>query len=210
MEHKVLVVGATGNTGIEICKELKHQSIDFSAFGREESKEKLKDVECNYIGGNILDENSISEALKTKEYTDVIIALGARNLKQTMIRSEGTKNVTSALNSLNKKSKLHVVSAHGVGDSWDTLNWMDKMICKLLIKTTMKDHNEQEDYVKQNTGGYHIIRPGELKNTPKSESVQPVEKGPLTKRRISRADLAFYLVKSMKEGVDGIHSVSEK
>lgn len=38
MDRKIIVVGATGNTGIEICKQLNELKIKHSAFVRKGSE----------------------------------------------------------------------------------------------------------------------------------------------------------------------------
>ena len=63
-----------------------------------------------------------------------------------------------------KKPKLHVVSAHGIGNSWNSLKWYEKLISKVFIGKTMKDHALQEEIAKTNPGGYYIIRPVGLTN----------------------------------------------
>jgi len=77
----------------------------------------------------------------------LIIALGSRDMKVKNIRSNGTKNIVDVLNKNNFNSKLHVISAHGVGDSWDRLNWHEKLLSNVFLCKTMTDHGLQEEYV---------------------------------------------------------------
>lgn len=153
MNKKILVFGSTGNTGIEICRNLESKSIPYSAFIRKGSESKIKDLHPNIVLGDVLDTADVDRAIKENDYTDVIIALGSRDFRGGEIRCNGTKHIVNSLNSNQKKAKLHVISANGVGNSWKNLKWFEKLICKLLISKAMKDHESQEKIVSSNKGG---------------------------------------------------------
>lgn len=207
MERKVIVFGATGNTGIKICEELNTLGITHSAFVRKGSEGKIITSNTEVIEGDVLQEIDITSAFSQHTFTDVIIALGSRDLKANNVRSNGTKNITNALIKNNLNCKLHVISAHGVGDSWDRLKWYEKLLSNLFLGKTMKDHTLQEDYVKKNSGGYHIVRPVALKNGPKSGKINEQTGGKLPNGDITRADVAKYLVDSMISNKTGANSI---
>jgi len=80
MEKKIVVFGATGNTGIEICKELKLRNINYSVFVRKGSESKLVDDNVNVVFGDVLNPSDVDSLFNKNDYTDVI-ALGNRNFK---------------------------------------------------------------------------------------------------------------------------------
>ena len=194
MNKKILVFGATGNTGIEICRNLESKSIPYSAFIRKGSESKIKDLHPNIVLGDVLDTADVDRAIKENDYTDVIIALGSRDFRGGEIRSNGTKHIVNSLNSNQKIVKLHVISANGIGNSWKNLKWFEKLICKLLISKAMKDHESQEEIVSSNKGGYHIIRPVGLTNESGSKNFIVEEENVLPNSKVSRANVAKYLV----------------
>lgn len=207
MDRKVIVFGATGNTGAKICEELESLDISHSAFVRKGSETKIKTQTTKVLQGDVLQKSDVENALKSEVFTDVIIALGSRDLKGESIRSSGTRNIVEALNEIKLKCKTHVISAHGVGDSWDRLKWFEKLITKLFLAKTMQDHELQESFAKSNTGGYHIIRPVALKNgTPTGNTCQKAE-GFMPKGDIDRADVAKFLVESMMSEKSGSISI---
>ncbi len=206
MEKNIIVFGATGNTGVEICKVLSSKQLKHSAFVRKGSEGKINTSSTNILAGDVFNKEEIEIALKSSDFTNVIVALGSRDLKADSVRSIGTKNIVEVLNQNNLNCKVHVVSAHGVSESWSRLKWHEKLLSKLFLGKTMKDHQMQEDAVKQNKGGYHIVRPVALKNGEATGKVIDQE-GKLPNGDITRADVAEYMVESMLAGKSGASSV---
>lgn len=210
MDRKIIVFGATGNTGIRICEELSILNMNHSAFVRKDSKNKVITKLTEIIQGDVLQKDSVEKVIVSQQYTDIIIALGSRDLKTGNVRSDGTNNIVEVLKENSLKSKLHVISAHGVGDSWNRLKWYEKLISKLFLSKTMKDHELQESYVRTNSGGYHIIRPVALKNGPLSGNITDQPEGYLPNGDITRSDVAKYLIESMLSNKNGSNSICKR
>ena len=210
MNKKILVFGATGNTGIEICRDLDSKRINYSAFIRRGSETKIKVLQPNILFGDVLNTIDVDRVLKENDFTDVIIALGSRDFRGGEIRSNGTKHIVNSLNSNQKIVKLHVISANGIGNSWKNLKWFEKLICKLLISKAMKDHESQEEIVSSNKGGYHIIRPVGLTNETGSKNIIVEEKNALPNSKVSRTNVAKYLVDSLLDGKSGKFSICDE
>ena len=140
MVSEIIVFGATGNTGVQICEKLNALNMRHSAFVRKGSESKINTELTLVVEGDVLKKTEVEKALKGQAYTDIILALGSRDLKATNIRSTGTKNIVDVLKENSLKAKVHIISAHGVGDSWSRLKWYEKWISKLFLGNTMKDH----------------------------------------------------------------------
>jgi len=209
MNRTVIVFGATGNSGIKICEQLQKLNIPHAALVRKGSESKITSKNTRIIFGNVLQTEEVENALKSDNFTDVIIALGSKDLKKTLIRSEGTKNIVDALTKISSKSKIHIVSALGVGNSWSQLNWLGKLICKVLISNSMEDHNLQEEIVTSSSFDFHIVRPVGLTDEGLSESIICKNEGTMPSDKISRADVALYLVDSMLNDKTGFSSISK-
>lgn len=207
MNRKVIVFGATGNTGIQICEQLHACSIPHAAFVRCGSENKMVLENTELIVGDALQCEDIENAFKTNEFTDVVICLGSRDLKKTHIRTEGSKNIVDVLNKLSIKCKIHVVSALGAGNSWSQLNWFGKLICKILISNTMNDHTAQEAVITKSSHEFHIVRPVGLTDGKLSANVLNQTQGLMPSNQISRADVALYLVESMLLNKTGFSSI---
>jgi NAD(P)-dependent dehydrogenase (short-subunit alcohol dehydrogenase family) len=207
MNREIIVFGATGNTGLEICKQLESKGLTYSVFVRKGSESKVDLSEEQIFFGDVLQKDDVDILIKKFDFTDVIIALGSRDFRSGEIRSKGTKYIVDALVNNGKLAKIHVVSANGVGESWGNLTFMEKMICKLFIPKAMKDHELQEEIVKTNKGGYHIIRPVGLTNEDGVGKVIVQSANALPNNKVSRVNLANYLVNSMLYDVSGAYSI---
>ena len=62
---KAILFGATGKTGIEICKELERQSIPFTSFVRTGSEKKLPNKETSFINGDVMNPTEVKKAIDT-------------------------------------------------------------------------------------------------------------------------------------------------
>jgi len=207
MDRKIIVFGATGNSGIEICNKLSKKNQEYSVFIRKGSEGKLKSKSTDIIYGNVLDLNEVKSALLDKGYTDIIIALGSRDLKGVPVRSTGTKNIIDSLVGSSLCGKLHVISAHGIGNSWNKLSWIEKLISKLLIGKTMKDHELQESYINSYSVEHHIVRPVALKDTVGNGKIICDNDAPLPSSEISREDLATFIIDSLFSNKVGVSSI---
>jgi len=209
MERKVIVFGATGKTGVQICNELESNNISYSVFVREQSSNKITNSSVDIKTGEVLNSEDVNAAFQNVVYTDVIISLGSKELKNSIIRSEGTKNILEAMAANNSEATVHVVSALGIGDSWKQLKWLGKLMSNLLIKSAMDDHRKQEEYLEKSEYKSHVIRPVGLRDgSPKGE-VHVQNEGFLPSNAIQRADVAKYLVDSLLEGKTGVSGICE-
>ncbi len=208
--RKVIVFGATGKTGQQICQKLSVNDIQHFAFVRQGSEEKIKTQTTKLIFGNVLDKDDIEPAFMANHFTDVVIALGSRDLRKSDIRSKGTKNIIDVLNKLSATCKIHVVSALGVGESWTQLNWFSKLICKVLISNAMKDHELQEETIVNSGFEFHIIRPVGLTDGLATGKIIIQNSGILPNNTISRSDAAQYLVDSLLSDQSGFSSICKE
>lgn len=209
MERNVIVFGATGKTGNPICQALATHHIPYSVFVREPSAHKLTNPPTQIKHGDVLNALEVEQAFEEGIFTDVIISLGSKALRNASIRSEGTKHIIDAMKKHNSQASLHVISALGVGESWNQLKWHGKLLSNLLLKSVMKDHAQQEDYIKKSPFSYHILRPVGLKDGPSTGKVHVQNEGFLPSSAIQRADVAAFLVESLVERKHGVSGICE-
>jgi len=210
MERNVLVFGATGKTGSLICQALESKNITYAVFVREKSSDKITTQPAQIKHGDVLAAQEVEEACKGEAFTDVVIALGSKELRNTSIRSEGTKHIIEAMKKHQSQAGLHVISALGVGDSWVQLKWHGKLLSNVFLKSVMVDHTKQEDLIQKSPFSYHILRPVGLKDGAPTGEVHVQNEGFLPSSAIQRADVASFLVESLQAGKTGISGICEK
>lgn len=148
-------------------------------------------------------------AFHDKTYTDIIIALGDKSLRKSIVRSQGTTTIIEAMKMCQSNGTIHVISALGVGDSWKQLKWHAKLISKLILKSVMDDHQAQEDAVMNSSYPFHIIRPVGLTDSKPFGEVHVQETGFLPQNYIPRADVAKFVVESLIENKNGSSSICQ-
>ena len=78
---------------------------------------------------------------------------------------------------------------------------MTYIIIPYLLKNAFKDHAEQERIIEESNLQWTVARPGSLTNGPKTEHYRhgfpPITK---TKLRISRADVAHFMLSQIESG----------
>ncbi|MEM7735129.1 MAG: SDR family oxidoreductase [Deinococcota bacterium] len=195
----ILVVGATGTTGSEVVKQALELGYKVSAFVRNPAKVTLKHDNLTVIQGDVMNPNSIDNAVRGHEA--VISSLGA-GAKGT-IRSEGTNNVIRAMEKADIRRFISQ-STLGVGESRGNLNFYWKYIMfGLLIRKAFMDHIKQEKVIQQSRLDWTIVRPGALTAGDKTGKYRHGFSGQdrSISLKISAADTADFMLKQLSSDV---------
>jgi uncharacterized protein YbjT (DUF2867 family) len=161
---KVLVVGGTGRTGMEIVKNLHGRAIVCRALVRNLEKGKSSLPEgVELVEGDVLDLASLRKAIAGCDY--VICATGAApslNFAQPfLVDYQGTKNLINVIKESEIKRFVLVSSLcvskllHPLNLFWLVLFWK----------------KQAEDYIKASGVSYTIVRPGGLNATDTSKPI---------------------------------------
>jgi putative NADH-flavin reductase len=142
----------------------------------------------------VLDPQCVAEAVAGKEA--VVVALGSHDRKDRTIRSEGTANVIRAMK-IYSVPRLVVVSAGGVGDSYQKAPLVLKALIKTMLSNTYADHEQQERTVRDCTLEWVIVRPAMLTDGPATGRFQSAAGAGLPEGKISRADLACFVLQQV-------------
>jgi putative NADH-flavin reductase len=193
---KLAIFGATGKTGIELVKQALDQGHAVTAFVRDSARLTIEDENLTFVTGDVFDPASVTQAVQGQDA--VICALGAgSDLKKTTIRTTGTINIITGMQKNNIK-RLVVVTAMGVGESWDTLSLLNKFFFATLLKSSRSDHETQEAAVKESGLDWTIVRPSGLTDTPRTGVYEVGENIPAITSKIARADVADLILKELE------------
>jgi putative NADH-flavin reductase len=193
---KLTIFGATGGTGAEVVKQALERGHSVTAFVRNPASLANMSDTLTLVTGDIHDLSSVEKAVQEQDV--VIYALGARDLKKTMVRTEGTVNIIRAMKKHNIM-RLFVISAMGVGDSWNSLSLLNKFFFAVLLKSTREDHEAQEAAVKASGLDWTIIRPSGLVDTPRTGVYSVGENIRAKTSQISRADVADLILNDLEK-----------
>ncbi|NJN75566.1 MAG: SDR family oxidoreductase [Synechococcaceae cyanobacterium RL_1_2] len=165
---KVLVVGGTGRTGMEIVKNLHGRGVVCRALVRNlEKGQSYLPEGVELVEGDVLDLSSLRKAIAGCDY--VICATGAApslNFAQPfLVDYQGTKNLISVIKNVIEESEVKrfvLVSSLCVSKLFHPLN---------LFWLVLWWKKQAEDYIKASGISYTIVRPGGLNATDTSKPI---------------------------------------
>lgn len=138
---KVLVLGSTGPTGLQVVEQALAQGHDVTAMARTPDKLALTHQRLKVVRGDVLDAASIETAVTGHEA--VLSAVGARGRAPTTVYSEGTQNVLAAMHKANVH-RLIVVSS-GLTRPTSNAGFIPRVIVHRLLHNIYEDMARMED-----------------------------------------------------------------
>lgn len=156
---KLVIFGATGNTGRQVVQAALEQGHSVTAFVRNPAK--LRDFDqssLKVVRGDVMDALSVEQAIRGQDA--VVCVLGAGKKLTGNLRSEGTRQIIQGMKRVGVR-RLICQSTLGAGESWENLNFYWKYIMfGLILRKVFADHEIQEQIIKQSNLDWTIVRPG--------------------------------------------------
>ncbi|MEM7134275.1 MAG: SDR family oxidoreductase [Chloroflexota bacterium] len=191
---KVIIFGATGKTGQHTWQQALEQGHEVTVFVRSVGKIESTDANLHIVQGDVFDANSVTNAIAGHQAA--IVCLGSTNLKDKTTLTNGTKNVVNGMIQ-HDTSRLIVISAAGVGESWVQIPLMPRILFKTMLRNVFADHHTQEEAVKKSSLDWTIVRAAILKDKPAMGDYTASNAAKVG--NINRADLADFLVKQITD-----------
>jgi putative NADH-flavin reductase len=196
---KVLVLGPTGGTGMELVEQALEDGHQVTAFARRPEALQIRHANLSVQQGDILDAASVEKAVRGQDA--VLSALGVRKIAKNTILSDGTRHVIQAMEKLGVK-RFVVETSLGVGDSQGQLGgWYNWFMIPLFLRGAFAEKERQEALVRASSLDWVIVRPAILTNGPRTGRYRAgfsADDGRI-KRKISRADTADFMLKQLTD-----------
>jgi putative NADH-flavin reductase len=196
---KLIVFGATGDTGRELVKQAIDAGHFVSAYVRDPAKiMDLQHERMRVESGDVLDSATVRSAVAGRDAVFSTIGAGAN---RTTLREEGTRNIVEAMQQTGVK-RLVSLSSLGVGDSRSNLPFFTRyIVVAIFLRHAFADHERQEAVVKKSSLDWTIARPPHLKDGPRTGVYRD---GFSTRDRrikgwISRADVADFMLSQLDD-----------
>lgn len=194
---KLIIFGASGKTGIELVAQSLEKGHQVTGFVRRPERLPIQHERLSLFTGDVFDPAAVEQAIRGQDA--VICALGAgSDLKKTNVRTTGTINIINGMRSSGVQ-RLVVITAMGVGESWESLSLFNKFLFAVLLKSARDDHEAQEAAVKQSQLAWTIIRPSGLTDEPPTGRYLSGENITAKTSRIARADVADLVLREIEE-----------
>lgn len=181
---KVIVFGATGNTGLCCTQAALKLEYEVTAFVRDPARlpEELSS-KVTVKTGDVLDSKAVDEAVQGQDA--VVILLGTRNdLSPTTVMSEGTKNIVAAM-------KKHGVER--VSGCLSAFNFREKSAVPERFFPILEDHERMLQVLKGSSLKWVAVLPPHITGDENAGDVI-VEHGSSPGPRVSKHDLGHFMV----------------
>ncbi len=195
---KILVVGASQGTGALAVKEALARGHRVTAFARSPQKLGFEHAQLTLLKGNFHDAKSVDQAVSGHDA--VLLTASSTKLSEFKHKpdyfSSGTRFAIDAMNAHGVK-RLIVLSAFGAGDSYEVSGFfLKKILIPLFLPIPYADHERQEKMVKESSLDWVIAQPTRLTDGPARRSYQKEIQPKKVPSRISRADVADFMVEA--------------
>ena len=190
-------------------KQLLSEGHEVTAFARKPQKLQQDHPKLHLVAGDALNPADVTAAIAGQDA--VVVTLGSASLRQR-IRAEGTLNVIRAMQQTGVR-RLICQSTLGARESWGNLNFYWKYIMfGMLLRKAYADHGKQEQYIRESSLDWTIVRPGALKEGPLTNTYRQGF-GPAVRDitlEISIADTADFMVRQIDDTtyLSGTHALS--
>ena len=193
----IVILGATGPTGRMLVDQALNEGHRVTAWVRDKTKLPARNEQLQVQEINILDESALSAALIGQDA--VLSALGpGRNLHSDII-SRTMPVLIRAMDRVNCR-RLLFISSFGVGETKKQASFFSKLIFRLLLRDVLNDKFKSDQMLRASDLDYTLVYPTSMTNGKKTGNYQV---GTTVKisflPRISRADVAGFMLKELKE-----------
>lgn len=194
---RLLILGATGGTGLEVLRQGLAQGHEIAAFVRDPAKLRLADARLQVLAGAVpADAAPLEAALKGRDA--VVCALGVRNALKSGGLIEGAMRVLVPAMARAGVRRLLLVSANGVGETRARSPLLPRIMYRLLLGDIFADKAAGEAIVRGSSLEWTIAYPVLLTDGPGTGRYRAGEALDLRGMpKIARADVAGFLLREL-------------
>jgi uncharacterized protein YbjT (DUF2867 family) len=203
---RILILGATGRTGKLLLEEAVKHGYDINVLVRYESKLKINSASIKVYRGTPENNEELTAATQGCE-----AILSTLNISRTSdfpwaplrtpkdFLSASMKNIIEAALQLNIK-RIIITTAWGVSETKKNIPfWFRWLIDHSNIGYTYRDHELQEDLLKNSGLNYTVVRPvGLTDSLNKKEVMVSINNLPKPRLTISRQNVARFMTKVLQ------------
>lgn len=194
---KVLVIGATGQTGRRAIPLLLKRGDEVTAFARMPAAVTEKHERLHVVQGDARDAASIERAVKGQDA--VFVAFGPRSLKKDDIQEVMMRNLLAAMKAHGVK-RLVNLSAWGIDETGAPTFWLfRRVLAPLLLGRVFADKRRAEALLFSSGLDFVNVRPGMLRKSPGPGGARASADGAGLKQYLHYDDLAAFMVEQLSD-----------
>jgi uncharacterized protein YbjT (DUF2867 family) len=192
---RIAVIGGTGRTGRLFVREALAAGHVVRLLARQPSRADGGKDGLEIKQGDVLDEAALKHL--TTGVDAVVCLLGTSPSKPGTIMSEGTRNIVQAMKATAVR-RLVLVSSDGSGETRAELP-LTLRLGAFFVRKFMAEKEAQETIVRASNLDWTLVRPGQLTDGPLTGDVVTRRAGRPLSGKVSRADLAHFLISQLDE-----------
>ena len=192
---QIALFGATGGTGKQVLDQALDQGYRIRALVRDPTKLAERDG-LTLIQGDVLEQTAVDRCLAGSDA--VICVLGSHGSTEP-VEDRGTERILAGMKAHGQR-RLIAVTSMGVGDSIDQVAAFFRAIMRLTLKRVMEAKERQEQAIMASGLDWTIVRPGGLTDGPRTGSYRSGLDKSIKATRVSRADVADFILRELKAG----------
>ena len=194
---KLLVLGATGPTGLQVVRQALAQGHEVTAFVRDPARLPPSDPRLHVLTGS-LPGDTAALAIALQGQDAVICALGVRNAFKSGGLIESAMRVLVPAMERAGVRRFLLVSANGVGETRRRSPLVPRVMYRLLLGDIFADKEAGEAIVRASSLEWTIAYPTLLTDGPLSGRYRAGETLELRGMpKIARADVAAFLLREL-------------
>ncbi len=196
---KFTIFGASGGTGLQRIDQAINKGHTVKAFVRAADRIPFTREGLTVVEGNVFSEEDVEAAVEGQDA--VFVALGATAGSPSDICVSGTWLIVNAMKR-HKVKRLVILTGFGTSrESRKQLGIGMRMIVKLVSLITFRefhDKERQDSIVRQSRLNWTIVQPPRLTNEPGKWRYKHGAFTPSMLAKISRADVARFMIDSVE------------
>lgn len=195
---KIAIIGAGAGIGLESVGLALKRGHTITALSRN-TDDIPNHPSLTKMNGSATSALDLKNAIEGADA--VLVTVGTKSKKATMLFSEIAKALIEVCNELNFSSPVLVITGFGAGESKGYLSLFMKTVIALFLKDQYVDKTRMEELIINSSIKWEIIRPGMLTNNRNSSSyrvLKDLSKG-MKVGKISRANVAKFLIGEAEE-----------
>ncbi len=196
---KITIFGATGRTGIPLVKQALEAGYDVTALVRTPTKMTVQDKHLNVVQGDAMNPSDVEKVVQRADA--VISVLGHSKDSPKDMQAVAMRNIVAAMQ---KNGVKRLISLTGAGvdapqDRPKLANHLIKFALKTVSGNVLKDGVQQTAIIQQSPLDWVVVRGPMLTEGPYTGKYRVGWVGVNTGSRISRADVADFLLKQVTD-----------
>jgi len=199
---KILIIGGSRGIGKAMVESSVRRGFDVTVLARYPEKIDSEVHSLSIVKGDVLEKEDLNRVIPGQDAICSCIGVPI-TFKQVSLFSRAAKNIVEVM-AHQGDQKLIAVTGIGAGNSKGHGGFLyDSIFKPIFLSTIYKDKDREETIIQSSNLDWLIVRPAGLTNGPQTGNYRTfVNLDGVTAKRISRLDVAHYILNQIEEPSD--------